>query len=127
MQWLREISDLSDILVSQLSDLEVQKDEGPGEPIVEHHVDEEMFAVERDPLRAAHEGESLAELEQEELELGNQGLFQVGLAESLVLTEPGELEDYRVLHQVGWPGDLVPLVSERDDARFVAAQGQPLK
>jgi hypothetical protein len=36
-----------------------------------------MIAVERDPLLAAHERESLPQLKQEELELGDQGLFQV--------------------------------------------------
>ena len=69
-------------------------------------------AVERDPLLAAHEGETLAQFEQELLELGDQGLLQVGLAEPLVLAEPGELEDQRVLHQVGRAGDLVPLAGQ---------------
>jgi hypothetical protein len=113
--------------VRQLPDLQVQEDEGPGEPVVEHQVDEEMLAVERDPLLAAHEGEPLAQLEQELLELGDQGPFQVGLAEPLVLTKPGELEDQGVLHQVGRPRDLVPLAGQRDDPRLVTAQGQPLE
>ena len=86
-----------------------------------------MFAVKRDPLLAAHEGESLAQLEQEELELADQGLFQVGLAEPLVLTESGELQDHGVLHQVGWSRDLVPFVGQRHDARLVTAEGQPLE
>ena len=62
-----------------------------------------MLAVERDPLLAAHEGEALAQLEQELLQLGDQGLLQVGLAEPLVLAEPGELQDEGVFHQVGGP------------------------
>src|SRR3954447_625186 len=83
---------LPEVLVRQLPDLEVQKDEGTCESVVEHEVDEEMLAVERDPLLPAHEGEALAQLEEELLELGDQGPFQVGFAESLVLTDPGELE-----------------------------------
>ena len=86
-----------------------------------------MLAVERDPLLAAHEGEALAQLEQELLELGDQGLLQVGLAEPLVLAEPGELQDEGILHQVGRPRDLVPLPGQRHDPRLVAAQGQPLE
>ena len=60
-----------------------------------------MLAVERDPLLAAHEGEALAQLEEELLELVDQGPLQVGLAEPLVLAEPGELQDVGVLDQVG--------------------------
>jgi hypothetical protein len=84
----------------QLTDLEVQQDEGMREPVVEHQVDKEMLAVERDPLLASHEGEALARLEQKLLERDDQGLLQVGLAESLVLTEPGELQDQGLFHQV---------------------------
>jgi hypothetical protein len=113
--------------VRQLPDLQVQEDEGPGEPVVEHQVDEEMLAVERDPLLSAHEGEALAQFEEELLELGDQGPFQVGLAEPLVLAEPGEFEDQGVLHQVGRPRDLVPLDGQCHDARLVPAQGQPLE
>ena len=84
-------------------------------------------AVERDPLLAAHEGESLAQLEQELLQLGDQSLLQVGLAEPLVLAEPGELEHQRVFHQVGGLRDLVPFLGQRQHPRLVAAQGQPLE
>ena len=65
----------------QFADLEIQKNEGMREPVVEHQVDKEMLAVERDPLLTAHEGETFAEFEQEVLELGDQCLFQVGIVE----------------------------------------------
>ena len=63
----------------QAADLEVQEHEGAREPVVEDQVDEEMLAVDRDPLLARHEGEALAQLEQELLELVDQGLLEVGL------------------------------------------------
>ena len=67
---------LPEVLVGQLPDLEVQEDEGPGEPVVEHQIDEEMLAVERDPLLAGHEGKPLAQFQEERLQVGNQRLLQ---------------------------------------------------
>jgi hypothetical protein len=71
--------------VRQRTDLEVDQDEAAGQAVVEHQVDEEVLAVERDPLLAGHEGEPLAQLQEELLEAGDQGPLQVGFAEPLVL------------------------------------------
>ncbi len=71
-----------------------------------------MAAVEGDPLLPGHEGEALAEFEEELLELVDEGLFQVRLAEAFILPQPGELEDVRVLDQVGGLLDLVALLGQ---------------
>ena len=56
-----------------------------------------------------HEGEALAQLKQELLELVDQGLLEVGLKIALVLADSRELQNVGVLHQVRGPLHFVPV------------------
>src|SRR3954468_13003278 len=75
---------LPQILVRQLSDLQVQKNKGPGESVIEYEINEEMLALESYPLLSPHEGEAFAKFKEELLQLINQSLLKVGFPKLLV-------------------------------------------
>ena len=118
---------LAQVLVGQVADLEVDEHEAAGEAVVEDEVDEEVLALQRDPLLPGHEGEPLAQLQEELLELVDEGLLQVRLQEAFILPQAGEFQDVGILDQVSRaPGFMAPL-SQGHDAGLVAPRASRSK
>jgi hypothetical protein len=61
---------LAEVAVGQFAELQVDQQETTQQAVVEHEVDEEVVAVERDTLLSCDEAESLAEFEHELLQGG---------------------------------------------------------
>ena len=68
---------LAQILVAQLADLQVDQHVAAKQTVVEHQIDEEVLLVEGEPLLSCLEEKALAELEQEVLELVDDGGFEI--------------------------------------------------
>ncbi len=73
--------------------------------IVEQQVDAEVVSVDLDPLLASDEGEPAAELQDERLELAEDGVFQVFL--QVAVRDAEEIEDVGIIEDhLG--RDLIP-------------------
>ena len=88
---------LPQVLVGELAELEVNEHEAAQQPVVKHEVDVEVVAVEGDALLPGHEAEALAQLQQERLQVVDDGLLQVALQPVGALLQLQELEHHRIL------------------------------
>lgn len=70
---------LTEVLVCELPELEVNEDKAAQQPIVENQVNIEVIAFDAQTLLARHETETLAEFQKELLEAIDDGLFEVPL------------------------------------------------
>ena len=77
--------------------------------MVEYQIDIKVVTVEGDPLLAGHEGKSLTQLQQESLQVIDQGLFQIGLYELGGSGQTEEFHDDRVLENIAGGLDLLSL------------------
>jgi hypothetical protein len=118
---------LSKILMSQRANFEIEENEAAGQSVVKYQIDKIVLTFKHDPPLPTHEGESLAQLQQELTQFVDQGLFQVGFQVTLALGKPGELQDVWVFNQIGRLHDLMSLLGQRSDPFLVSAQGQPLE
>src|SRR4051812_39790701 len=105
-------------------ELQVDDEVAAQEPIVEDEVEEVVVSIEGEPLLAGLKEEAFAELQEELLQMGDDGRLEIGFGVSGLLVEPEELEDVRFLQDVlGFHDDLA-LGSEAFHARLVAAEGE---
>src|SRR5207248_6305699 len=86
---------LPEVLVNELSELQVHEHERSKQSVVEHEVDVKVIAVERDALLARDEAEALPELEKKFLKPLDDRALEVRLEPRRPLLEPEELEDER--------------------------------
>lgn len=99
---------LAHVLLRKPPDLEVDEQEAPQRAVVEHEVDVEMVAVDRDAFLARHEEQVAAQLQEELLQPREQRGLQVALAPRGGFGQARELQHVGVLDEVLGPMDGVP-------------------
>ena len=72
---------LANVVVFDVVDLEIDENEAAEDAVVEHEIDAVVGVVERDAVLSADEGESLAKLKEEGLEVIAEECFQVGFGD----------------------------------------------
>lgn len=92
--------DLAEIAMSQLADLEIDEHIALEHRVIEDQVDIEMVAVDGDTLLARHECKTLAQFEQESLQVVDERLLQLGLDQPRGLRQAEELDDHRVFQHI---------------------------
>ncbi len=112
--------------MTELPELQVDQHEAAQQPVVEHEIDEEVVAVERDALLPRDEAEPLAQFEHELLEMVDDRLFQVAFAPVGTVGQTEEFENERILHNILRLADLLALVGEREDIVFLTTGSHPL-
>src|SRR5207244_3654560 len=103
---------LTEVLMRELPQLQVDEDEAAEQPIVEDEVDVEVIALEREPLLSRDEAEAFPHLEEEFLEPADDRLFEIPLLRRRLLAKVEELEDERILDHVAGYGDLLAVARE---------------
>jgi hypothetical protein len=91
---------LSEVLVREFSQFEVNQDEAPQGAMVKDEVDVEMVAFERDAFLAGNEEKVATEFQKKFLQVVDNGLFQVFFLKVFVFFEVEELQDERVFDEV---------------------------
>ena len=111
----------------ELVELQVNDDIAAQEPVVKHKVKEIVVAVKREPLLPGFEEETLAEFQQEFLQVGNQRRFEVRLAVIRLLVEAEKFEDEGLLQQILGPSDDLASFGEPLHGGFIAAEREAFK
>src|SRR6266852_8031559 len=68
---------LTKVAVRKLADLQIDQDVTLQDGVIEHEIDVKVIALERDPFLPRDEGKPFAQLQQKELKIRDQRLFQV--------------------------------------------------
>ena len=113
---------LAQVRVRQTAELQINQHITPQQPVVEHEVHEEVLAVKREPLLPGLEQKTLAQLQQEPLDLAEDRGFEVRFGIPRLLVEAEELQDQRLFQQVIDALHDLPFVSQLADAVFVPAE-----
>jgi hypothetical protein len=114
---------LTEILVRELVELQVDDQIAAEEPIVEDEVEEVVVAVECEPLLARFEEEALAEFEEKFFQMRDDGGFEFGFGVAGLFVEAEEFEDEGFFEEVVGLGDDLTLPGEAFYAVLVAAEG----
>lgn len=112
---------LTDVLVRELAELEVDQQETLEDDVVEDEVDEELLVGEGQPLLAGDEREPLAQLQNKLRQLAEDRSLDVALVQRLTVGQVEEVEHDRRLDQIGRPFDHLTAPREVQHARLVAA------
>jgi hypothetical protein len=116
---------LADVVVFDIVDLEIDKNEAAEDAVVEDEIDAVVGVVQRDAVLSADEGEALANFKEEGLEVIAEECFQVGLGDGMRLGDLQELENVGVSEEVAGLGDDLTLRGELKDGRLVLACRDP--
>ena len=101
---------LSEVLVGDLADLQIDQHVAAQQAIVEDQIDEEMFFLEGEALLPGLEEEAFAQFQQEALDLADDGGFEVGFGIAAALVQPEELQHQGLFEQVARLGDDLALL-----------------
>lgn len=112
--------------VRELPSLEVEQDVTAQQAVVEDKVDAEVVVVEGEPLLPCLEREALAQLQEERLQLIDDGGLEVVLGVLGPLVEPEELQHQRVLHEVSSTFDHLTVGRQPPDLALIARQREAL-
>ena len=89
------------VTMGQSAVLQIDEEKALEDVVVEHEVDVEILVVESDVALARDEGESLAQLEEERLQVVDDGLFDVAFVEFGFVGQAEEFEYVRRFQHVG--------------------------
>lgn len=123
------------VLGAEVTELQVDRDEPSELPVVEEQVDVEVVVVDLHPLLPGDEREAGPELQEELLDVAEDGVLEVALQVAVV--QPQEVEEVRVFQEEGRrhhlllakPGEIVPdglLGLPGDGAPLVEHRTHPL-
>ena len=117
---------LAEVLMGELVALEVDEDVAAEQAVVEDEVDEEVVIVEGEALLAGLEEEALPEFEEEGFQLVDDGGLQILFGIVRLLGEAEELQDERVLDEIGGFFHDLALGGEAADFFLVPGKGEAL-
>jgi len=113
--------------VGELSDLEINKDVALQDRVVKDEIDVKVITFESEALLAGEEGEAGAKFEEEALELGGEGVFEIGLDQSRRFREAKKLDHEGIFENFGGVLGTVAFVGEADEAFFVTGSCEALE
>ena len=117
---------LPEVLMRELSNLEVDEHVGSQQTVIEDKIDEEVLFVEGEPLLPGLKEKALPQFEQELFNVGDDGRLQIGLGVAGLFLNAKELQHVGVFEQVLRFDDVLSLPRQVTDRLLVAAEGQPL-
>lgn len=115
---------LTDVVGLHVVDLQINEDEAAQDALVKDQINLVVRVVQRNAVLPPDEGETLAEFEQELLEVVAKNRFELGFRYLIRLGDFQELEDVRLAQQVGGLFDDLALRGELQDAGLVFAGGK---
>src|ERR1035437_740101 len=117
---------LPQVLMGDLAEFQIDQHIAAQQAVVENQIHEEVVFVEGEPPLPRLEEEAFAHLQQETLDLADDGGFQVGLGILAALVQAKELQYQRFLEQVARLSNGLPFPREPANALFVAAESEAL-
>jgi len=111
---------LTDILVCELPELQINQQVALQDHVVENEVDVELLVFEDETLLACDERKPFPELKEEVRELAEDRRFEIAFVQGLAFRQVEEVEDDRRLDEIDRALDGLAFSSERKNAFLVA-------
>jgi hypothetical protein len=114
---------LSDIVVLNFVDSKVNEHKTAQDAVVKNQIDTVRGVVDRDAVLSTDEGESLAELQKEGLEMVTEPGLQIFFTQGVRLRDLKKLKHERITQKIRRLGHKLPLFGELENGLFILSSG----